>query len=162
MDKKIILFEKPEKKRNNQKVLDISQDYKEIKKQQEILRNILYSKEIKNEEKVAKREINNKLNSYKRQDISKKRYSESLFITFKETIELLITSNLSCYYCCNNTNIFYDNIREKSQWTLDRIDNDVCHSKNNVVISCLACNLQKRRRESEAFKFMKQMKIKKI
>ena len=58
--------------------------------------------------------------------------------------------------------ILYENVREKCQWTLDRVDNDICHSKNNVVVSCLACNLQKRRRESESFRFMKQMKIEKI
>ena len=44
-------------------------------------------------------------------------------------------------------------------WTLDRIDNNIGHNKDNVVISCLACNLQKRRRGEEAFKFMKQMVI---
>ena len=46
-------------------------------------------------------------------------------------------------------------------WTLDRIDNNIGHNTDNVVISCLACNLQKRRRGEEAFKFMKQMVIKK-
>ena len=44
-------------------------------------------------------------------------------------------------------------------WTLDRIDNNIGHNKDNVVISCLGCNLQKRRRGEEAFKFMKQMVI---
>ena len=82
-------------------------------------------------------------------------------MTFDDTIELLCESNLLCYYCRNQMYIFYDNVREKRQWTLDRVDNDICHSKDNLVVSCLSCNLQKRRRESEAFKFMKQLKIKK-
>ena len=28
------------------------------------------------------------------------------------------------------------------QWTLDRIDNNIGHSKENVVICCLKCNLK--------------------
>ena len=32
-------------------------------------------------------------------------------------------------------------------WTLDRIDNNIGHNRDNVVISCLACNLQKREEE---------------
>ena len=47
-------------------------------------------------------------------------------------------------------------------WTLDRINNDIGHYGDNVVIGCLACNLQKRRRGDEAFKFAKQLIVKKI
>ena len=46
-------------------------------------------------------------------------------------------------------------------WTLDRINNDIGHYGDNVVIGCLACNLQKRRRGDEAFRFTKQLIIKK-
>ena len=46
-------------------------------------------------------------------------------------------------------------------WTLDRIDNDLSHTNNNTCISCLKCNLQKRRRSHEKFKFTKQLKIEK-
>ena len=53
----------------------------------------------------------------------------------------------------------YNNVREKKQWTLDRLDNDIGHYNSNVVISCLECNLKKRRMNDDDFKFIKQMKI---
>lgn len=169
--KKIITLGKPEKKRKNEEVIGLSKDVKKHASQVSLLKLLKYNpketeekEETEKKEKhiiLAKREINKKIASYKKQDIDKKRYIESKFISFDESIDLLLDCNLLCYYCQQQMYIFYDNVREKSQWTLDRIDNDICHSKDNLVVSCLACNLQKRRRESEAFKFMKQMKIEK-
>lgn len=162
-DKKIIVLGKPEKKRKATKIIELSNDTKSYESQLSLLKTLCEEKkeDTKEEYHLAKREINKKITSYKKQDIDKKRYVESKNITFDETIDLLCESELLCYYCRKQMCIFYDNVREKSQWTLDRVDNDVCHSKDNLVVSCLACNLQKRRRESEAFKFMKQMKIEK-
>ena len=45
-----------------------------------------------------------------------------------------------------------------NQWTLDRINNDIGHFKDNVVICCLRCNLKKGTKNDEHFKFAKQMK----
>ena len=53
----------------------------------------------------------------------------------------------------------YDNVREKKQWTLDRLDNDQGHNRDNIVISCLDCNLKKRTMDDNKFKFSKQMRI---
>ena len=162
-NKKFIVLGKPEKKRKATKIIELSDDTKSYESQLSLLQTLDEEKKdaTKEEYTLAKREINKKIASYKKQDIDKRRYVESNFITFNETLDLLCESQLLCYYCRKQICIFYDNVREKSQWTLDRVDNDVCHSKDNLVVSCLACNLQKRRRESEAFKFMKQMKIEK-
>ena len=159
--KKIIVLGKPEKKRKAAKIIGLSDDTKSYESQLSLLQTLHKEKneQTKEEYILAKREINKKIASYKKQDIDKRRYVETQFITFDETIDLLCESQLLCYYCCKQMSVFYDNVREKNQWTLDRVDNDVCHSKDNLVVSCLSCNLQKRRRESEAFKFMKQMKI---
>ena len=161
-DKKIIITEKPEKKRKNKKIIELTDDMKSYDTQVSLLNTLQETNDYtKSYHMLAKREINKKLASYKKQDIDKKRYVESQFITFTDTINLLCDSKLLCYYCLNKMSIFYDKVREKTQWTLDRVDNDICHSKSNLVVSCLSCNLQKRRRESEGFKFMKQMKIEK-
>ena len=53
----------------------------------------------------------------------------------------------------------YKNVREYRQWTLDRINNDNGHNKENVVICCLECNLKKGTINDEKFKFTKQMRI---
>ncbi|NDA89411.1 MAG: hypothetical protein EBY20_00635 [Alphaproteobacteria bacterium] len=100
-----------------------------------------------------------KLNSYKHQDIIKKRYDETLFIKTKEVIDKLYDCELKCHYCNEKTYILYDLVRETKQWTLDRINNDIGHNTDNVLISCLDCNLKRRRTSKDAFLFTKQLTI---
>ncbi len=56
----------------------------------------------------------------------------------------------------------YDSVREKKQWTLDRINNDLGHHNDNTVVCCLECNLKKGTMNDEKFKFTKQLRIKKL
>ena len=46
-----------------------------------------------------------------------------------------------------------------SQWTLDRIDNNLGHNVGNLVISCLNCNLKRRRINKNSFMMTKNMTI---
>ena len=103
-----------------------------------------------------------KLGGYKQQDLLKKRHNEHDFITLTHTIELLKNTNMTCYYCKCCVFILYKNARDMSQWSLDRIDNVIGHSTSNVVISCLKCNLQRRRLPAAAFIATKQMVINRI
>lgn len=106
----------------------------------------------------VKQLIKNKQNSYKQQDILKNRNIND-FITEEEITEKIIASHNKCYYCRKNIKVLYSDVRDPLQWTLDRKDNTLCHSYKNCVISCLECNLQKRRRETDKFQFSKQLKI---
>jgi len=105
--------------------------------------------------------LKKKLASYKQQDIKKnyEDYSNSNFITLENIIEKLISCSMKCYYCNVNILILFKNVREESQWTLDRLNNYDEHSNSNTIISCLKCNLQRRRKNSTKFKFSKQMNI---
>ena len=103
-------------------------------------------------------DIDKKILSYKNQDKIKNKLNE-YNIDSAETIEKLVSSKLSCHYCKSNVYIFYNKVRDQEQWTLDRIDNDLNHSEENVVISCLKCNLQRRCQDKEKFLFTKQLKI---
>ena len=96
--------------------------------------NIEYKKE-------CLREIDKKIASYKTQDINKNKYDDNN-ITQEQTIEKLVCSKLKCYYCKCKMLIFYNKVRDMEQWTLDRIDNNLPHSEQNVIICCLRCNLQ--------------------
>jgi hypothetical protein len=78
------------------------------------------------------------------------------------SIDLLVQSNLTCFYCKCFTLILYKNVRDGNQWSLDRIDNDKGHSHDNVVISCLKCNLQRKRRSSNTFAMSKQMVLTRV
>ena len=79
----------------------------------------------------------------------------------EKLIELLV-SNLKCYYCLCESSLFYTKIRQPDQWTLERIDNNLGHSYDNTVISCLDCNLKRRTKNSKDFQFAKQLVIKKV
>tara|TARA_B100001093_G_scaffold506536_1_gene565621 strand:- start:1150 stop:1653 length:504 start_codon:yes stop_codon:yes gene_type:complete len=119
--------------------------------------NMLYLNEKFEGSNIILSELKNKINSYKNQDKKKKILKE--VINIEELLEKLVISKLSCYYCKMKCLLMYDNIREMRQWTLDRLDNDIGHNKDNIVICCLKCNLKRRTMNDEDFKFIKQMKI---
>ena len=108
------------------------------------------------------KEIGSKLNGYKNQDILKSRYDINTFITVSQAVELLIACEMKCFYCNCYTPVLYKNVRDGSQWTLDRTNNDIGHSFSNVVISCLKCNLQRKRMSATAFAMSKQMIISRV
>ena len=58
--------------------------------------------------------------------------------------------------------LLYRHVRESTQWTLERIDNDHGHNRNNVEIACLGCNLRRRCMYHERFVFTKQLQIRKL
>jgi len=103
--------------------------------------------------------IKKKINGYKQQDVKKNRLNIEKFIKYDDLIEKILISKLKCFYCKKNTLISYKEKRDPRQWTLDRIDNSLGHNKNNVIICCLKCNLERRTKDSNKFKFTKQMKI---
>jgi len=108
---------------------------------------------------LLEKELNKKVAGYKAQDMKKNIYDSALLITTDDTIEKLISAKLHCHYCKMSVALLYKNVREPTQWTLDRIDNSKCHSKENTVISCLKCNLQRRVTHIDKFLFTKQLKI---
>ena len=110
---------------------------------------------LSNFKKEFTREITAKITGYRTQDIKKERNDDTKLITFEETTEKLVESKLQCYYCKQNVCIFYDDVRQQNQWTLDRLDNSIGHFKDNVVISCLKCNLKRRCTDSDRFKYSK-------
>lgn len=112
-----------------------------------------------NKLKKMKSLLQKKLSSYHQQDKKRKRHTQEYSITFYQLLELLKESNLQCYYCNDNVYIIFKLNRDPKQWTLDRIENHLEHTKDNCVISCLECNLQKRRRNHIRFKESKNIKI---
>jgi hypothetical protein len=140
----------------------ISPEFFLIKNQISMINKLYLNSEKEFEyKKECLREIDKKIASYKAQDINKNKYEENN-ITQEQTIEKLVCSKLKCYYCSCNMFIFYNKVRDSEQWTLDRIDNDLPHQNNNVIVCCLRCNLQRRRQNKDKFLFTKQLKIVKV
>ena len=159
--KKVIddMTDRKNAKRNETKELD--DVYLEHKNQLNMINNYYLTETCENDN-LLKREIQKKINSYKSQDINKELYDELLLISLNDVIEKLVASKLKCYYCSCNLLILYKDVRAQNQWTLDRMENDKCHSTDNTIISCLKCNLQRRTRDMNKFLFTKKLKINKI
>lgn len=109
--------------------------------------------------KIIIQQIKKKILGYKSQDIMKSKYNPDKFVDISTIIELLNTCKNQCYYCKKNTNVLYENVREPRQWTLDRIDNDEGHNKDNLLIACLTCNLRRKLMHTERYAFTKQLTI---
>ena len=106
---------------------------------------------------IILKELTNKISGYKRQDVEKKVYQKDLFVSLENVIDKLLCSRLKCFYCKQCCELLYKNVYSKLQWTLDRIDNSVGHNIDNVVISCLECNIKKGTMDSDRFKYGKQI-----
>ena len=109
--------------------------------------------------KIAIQEINKKIYGYKQQDILKNRYDDNNFLSFRSVINKMIECELKCRYCKKEIDVLYDISREMTQWSVDRINNDLGHNIDNFHLACLECNLKRRRRTDEKFLFTKQLKI---
>lgn len=134
--------------------------YLELDKQHECLQTINRREPLVDEEcREMRRQIQNKISSYKMQDIQKNKYDEDKFVDFYFVVSMLLEKELRCYYCKESVFLFYNFVRENKQWTLERIDNDQGHNKDNVEIACLLCNLRRRTMYHERFLFTKQLSI---
>ena len=109
-----------------------------------------------------KGEISRKINGYKSQDVKKDIYDANKLVNMDNVLEKLVACKLKCYYCKIPVKVLFTKVRDDKQWTLDRIDNDICHSNSNTVICCLKCNLERRVKNSKDFVFTKQLKISKL
>jgi hypothetical protein len=160
--KKIINEYKEEKhKRVESKKWLFSNEHYEYQKQLQMIidisnNNYNFTNDIS---KIAIKEIVKKISGYKQQDILKKRYDETQFLTYKSIICTMIDCELKCRYCKNEMNVLYDISREMNQWSVDRIKNELGHNIDNYHLACLDCNLKRRRRTDESFLFTKQLNI---
>ena len=119
--------------------------------------NSLLTDDLKEVCREMRRQIQNKVSSYKMQDIQKHKYDDEKFVDLDFVIQLLYEKCLKCFYCRESVYLFYNFVRENKQWTLERIDNGMGHNKDNVEIACLLCNLRRRTMYHERYVFTKQM-----
>ena len=104
-------------------------------------------------------ELKKKLSGYRQQDIKKKRLDNELFIVYDDLIEKMIVSKHRCFYCRKLCKVLFKDLRDPDQWTLERKDNSIGHTTDNVEICCYKCNIKRGTKNSDAFKFAKQMRI---
>jgi hypothetical protein len=169
MSKKIFFTDKRtiDKLNNKKPVREVSNKWNKNhnlinKKNQISILNQLFLENDFEGKAFVKKEVERKVRSYKSQDIKKNFFNANKFIIYDDLMEKLVISKLKCYYCRCQCLLMYDSVREKKQWTLDRINNDLGHHNDNTVVCCLECNLKKGTMNDEKFKFTKQLRIKKL
>ena len=138
------------------------------KKQQSLVENPLtildqiYHNPLDETAETCLQEIKKKHSGYKSQDKQKHKYDVEKHITFNELIEKLIDSKLKCYYCNKDMLLLYNKKKEGLQWTLERLNNNLGHYRDNTCISCLTCNLGRRTENHEYYKKGKTMILQKV
>ena len=157
--KKVILIEsnpkkvtmkKPRKKR----VVTQNENWEDALLELEGIGNIndvLDNEKISTLGNVILKQIKSKINGYTGQDRTKNLLNKDELVNVKDILNLFRSSNMICYYCKEETQIMYEYVREPKQWTLERLDNSVGHNRNNVVISCLRCNVRRRCMKPEKY-----------
>ena len=162
---KQIVFNDPYNKKRVQ-TLDFNQMecIEKIFKSQSSKNSAEKSTVLENNEEIINKEMNKvlkqKFSSYKSQDKQSHKFDPSQHITYEQMIEKIYLSELKCYYCCCELSIIYNKKRLKSQWTLERLNNNLGHYYTNTCICCLDCNLKRRTENHEYFKKSKQIIIK--
>ena len=154
---------KKDKKRKETEKWNITIDDFTYEKQMNLLSEIQEKKEpINSIHKLFIQQIERKIASYKQQDLEKKKYDDQKTIDYDYVLSLFLETKCKCFYCFSEVFILYEIVREEKQWTLDRINNDLGHNLDNVVLSCLKCNLKRRCQSKDGFLFTKQLKIMKM
>ena len=163
--KQIKKKEKEKKMRVETKTWGLNNDDLSFETQLGLL-NALFNNTHTNNETINPRHIamivshiKAKICGYKQQDILKGKFLEAEFVSFDNVIDLLNQSKMRCHYCACETYLLYEIVRENKQWSLDRINNEIGHNRNNLLIACLECNLKRRRTNKDAFFFTKNLQI---
>lgn len=59
-------------------------------------------------------------------------------LSYKELLEIVDKQSNLCYYCGNNLKYLQEG--EDSKMTVDRMNNDLGYTKENIVAACYRCN----------------------
>jgi len=105
-------------------------------------------------QRAIKSEIRSKLSVYRSGDL--KRWGEKCLTnentpSWEDIAMLMVGKRCRCFYCHSFYILCYKNVYDPLQWSVDRIDNSKPHIKENIVISCLGCNLRRRQRGHKDF-----------
>ena len=161
--KKLIQDKKEEKERTIIQSWNVEDENFDFDKQLGIIKHIQClnkdKEAIHDYYQIFVQEIDKKIYSYRQQDLIKSILNPEKFISFTFILDQLVHCELKCHYCKSPMFILYKYVRDPKQWTVDRINNFNGHNSDNIVLSCLECNLKRRNTNKDSFMFTKQLNI---
>ena len=170
--KKLTTTTNPEEKKPRVLIqkLNIEDAFFAMDKQKELLLKIHDKAEINkeitflNEEEeriyhVMIKQLEAKIASYRQQDKLKEMLDDTNAIHVNSVVKHILQCDVKCFYCHTVMRILYKQSRDPTQWTIDRIDNDLGHTADNYVLACLGCNLKRRRQSLDKFNYTKNLTI---
>ena len=137
------------KERKKKYCIDNADKVKEIQKKWRIDNaNIIKETYEKNKkEKSLHIKFMNMVKSSKSNDKKKNRiYDAEDFIDYDFLNELWVNQNGKCYYDCCKVELSLDfnkDCRNTNKISIQRLDKDIAHTKQNCVLSCFRCNCVK-------------------
>ena len=154
------------KKEVNKRIITHSEKWKQIENQLTPEIQLSYIRQLSGNNVVDKepceiilKHISQKISGYRSQDIKKSLYEKEKLIDVEYVLKILENAENICYYCKKPVEVLYENVREPKQWSLDRINNDMGHIKENIVLACLQCNVGRKTMHQERYAFTKQLVI---
>ena len=124
----------------------------------------IMSDELNETSKKILSEIRSKISAHRRYDKDKLLIGEGHdeLINENDVVEKILTQKMRCIYCHKCLHVLYTNKYDPFQWSVDRIDNSLGHTKKNTVISCYQCNIRRRTRDMKEFYRDKNLSIEKL
>ena len=170
--KKLTTTTNPEEKKPRVLIqkLNIEDSFFAMDKQKELLLKIHNKAEINKEitflnieeeriYNVMTKQLEAKIASYRQQDKLKEMLDDTNAIQVNSVVKHILQCDVKCFYCHIVMRILYKQSRDPTQWTIDRIDNDLGHTADNYVLACLGCNLKRRRQSLDKFNYTKNLTI---
>lgn len=92
---------------------------------------------------INNNDIDKKIIGYMRQDALAKRAIDDAY--YVDNAWVLNQSKKQCHRCSRCFEVMnLNNKNDDLDWTIDRIDNNLAHEKNNCTLMCLKCNITKK------------------
>jgi hypothetical protein len=101
---------------------------------------VLHDLQVVADDALARR-IEKKLESHRAADLKVGRsWVEADYLTVEDVRALLSEQENRCSECGEVVELAWKSASDPSQFTIDRLNNDLAHIRGNCVISCLSCN----------------------
>ena len=96
-------------------------------------------------------ELRAKRRGYQEQD-KKRSWDPARVLLENEMAEMLLIQRQKCFHCEARVHVLYRDRYDPLQWSIDRLDNNKGHTRDNVVVSCMRCNLRRGKADISRFK----------